>query len=300
MQSYAEQIQFFFNQLFASIGTILKVIIRSKFFIKYPKNEEAECYILGNGPSMKANAAQFHQILKSKKLWVVNYFGNSDLFELLQPSFYLIVGPEFWREGVRQRNIDLRKLLFDNLVEKTKWPMAVFLPAEAFKSKFLKPYLKQNANLQFVPFNGTPVEGFNIFERTFFRWRLGMPRPHNVVIPAIHIALNMHFKKIYLLGVEHSWLPTISVNENNEVLLRNKHFYDTKELKNHRMYYLGIRPRMLHEVLHKFMLTFKGYFILKNYADSLGATIVNTTEDSFIDAFPRQKLESIFLEKSEN
>jgi hypothetical protein len=292
-QSLAEKIQSFLSNGLSSFGTLLKILLRSKYFIRLPKAEDTECIIMGNGPSTKEMVSKHQEVLKRKTLWAVNYFGSSDLFEAVQPNYYLIVGPEFWREGVRKKNIELRKILFDRMLTKTTWPMTVFLPSEAFKSKFLKQYLNKNPNLKFHPFNSTPVEGFQWLNHLLFSWNLGMPRPHNVLIPSIMLAINMGFKKIYILGSEHSWLPTISVNENNEVLFRNRHFYDKKEIKNHKMYFQGIRSRRLHEILYKFMLTFKGYFVLQDYANVKGIKIYNTTPESFIDAFERKNVKDI-------
>lgn len=290
-KSFAERVQSFLSNLASSIGTLLKILLKSKYSLTLPKPSAEECIIMGNGPSMKEVALKYQSNFEGKNIWAVNYFGNAPLFELVKPKYYLIVGPEFWREGVREKNIELRKVLFDNFIHLTSWPMTIFLPAEAFKSKFLKQYLGKNSNLTFQPFNTTPVEGFSWLTHLLFRWNLGMPRPHNVIIPSIMIALNMGFKRIYLTGVEHSWLPTISVNSQNEVLHRNKHFYDPSDLKDRKMYLLGIRPRRLDEVLHKFMLTFKGYFTLKEYGETQNASIYNTTPDSFIDAFERKNIE---------
>ncbi len=291
-KSFAEKIQLFVSELFASLGTVLKVLIRSKYNIRLPKTKDQHLIILGNGPSMKDVISKHADQLKSKNTWAVNYFGSSDLFEQVQPNYYLIVGPEFWREGVRDKNIELRKILFDNFISKTSWPMQIYLPAEAFKSTFLKQYLDKNEHLTFHPFNTTPVEGFKWFTHLFYRCNFGMPRPHNVIIPSLMIALNLGFKNIFLTGVEHSWLPTISVNNHNEVLFINKHFYDPSELKKKKMYLLGKRTRKLHEVLHKFMHTFSGYFTIREYAESVDATILNTTPDSFIDAFDRSDFDT--------
>jgi hypothetical protein len=292
-KSAAEKIQVFLNLTFQSIGSALKILIRSKLNIKFPKANEDTCIIMGNGPSMKEVVHQYSEQLLNKKIFAVNYFANSKLFELVKPNYYLIVGPEFWREGVREKNITQRKILFDNFVKKTNWKLKVFLPIEAFSSKFLQQYLNINSNIDFVAFNTTPVEGFTKFSHFLIRRNLGMPRPHNVIIPTLIVALNLGFKNIYLVGVEHSWLPTLKVNSDNEVLHLNKHFYDPEDLKDHKMFLLGIRPRRLHEVLHKFMLAFKGYFIIRDYATTKNAHIINTTEGSYIDAFQRSHIDTI-------
>ena len=116
-----------------------------------------------------------------------------------------------------------------------------------------------------------------------------MPRPRNVLIPSIMLAIAAGFKRIYIAGADHSWMKTISVNDNNEVVSIQPHFYKENEQEKKRvnteyMHY------PLHQIVYSFYVAFKSYFEIKAYADSIGTEIWNITPGSFIDAFPRKKL----------
>ena len=50
------------------------------------------------------------------------------------------------------------------------------------------------------------------------------------------------------------------------------------------------RPRKLHEILRKFYLSFKGYWEINSYAEKKGVQIINSSETSMIDAFPKKGL----------
>ncbi len=100
----------------------------------------------------------------------------------------------------------------------------------------------------------------------------------------------LNYKVIYIIGADHSWLPEISVNEKNEALINQKHFYDEADSKPEQMNDLISRPRKLHEIIHKFYLTFKGYWLIKEYASSKNVRIYNASEISTIDAFERKKI----------
>ncbi|NJK83306.1 MAG: hypothetical protein HC912_05290 [Saprospiraceae bacterium] len=126
-----------------------------------------------------------------------------------------------------------------------------------------------------------------------------MPRPHNVLIPALMISLNAGLKNIFIVGADHSWLEELTVNDKNEALLHQKHFYDQASSKQDYMYQLGKRPRRLHEILEKFMLSFKAYFDIKEYAISIGASIWNATPVSYIDAFERKPLDDLLSTKND-
>ena len=105
--------------------------------------------------------------------------------------------------------------------------------------------------------------------------------------PSIMLALNSGFRTIYVAGADHSWMKTLSVDENNNVVSIQPHFYKDSEKENTRVSteYAGYP---LYKIVYSFYVAFKAYFDLRDYAGSIGATIYNITPGSFIDAFPRK------------
>lgn len=99
----------------------------------------------------------------------------------------------------------------------------------------------------------------------------------------------MGYEKIHLIGADHSWLKDLWVDENNLVMLRQKHFYDETTAKANPMYKKGQDTRKLHEVLQKFVISFEAYFTLEKFATKKGQKIINLTPGSFIDAFERKQ-----------
>ena len=142
-------------------------------------------------------------------------------------------------------------------------------------------------------FNPTPIEGFKNFKHFCFKRGLGIPRPHNVLIPSLMIALNMGFKSIYILGADHSWLSEIKVNNYNQILFSQKHFYNPNNKTEKPLIHFSGIQRKLHELLQVFVWAFSGYFVVNEFAISIGAKILNATPDSYIDAFNRVDLSII-------
>jgi hypothetical protein len=103
----------------------------------------------------------------------------------------------------------------------------------------------------------------------------------------------LKYKTIALVGADHSWLKEISVSDENVALVNQKHFYDENESKAAPMSDYQIRPRRLHEMLLKFMLSFKGYWEINEYIEGSDIHIYNCSETSMIDAFERKKLTEI-------
>ena len=120
-----------------------------------------------------------------------------------------------------------------------------------------------------------------------------MPRPHNVLIANIKVAIELKYKQVFLFGADHSWMKEIFVTEDNQVYLTQKHFYDEKTAKADVMYY-GTKNerRNIAQVLEKFVHSFNSYYLLNDYAKKSGVEVYNATRGSFIDAFPRIELKN--------
>jgi len=275
-----------------SLETILKIGLLSKK-PTIPRTEDKTIWILANGPSLKKQLAFFQD--NTLTVGVVNYFADHPSYELIKPKIYFLQAPEFWLDDLLPSYINNRKILFGNISKKTTWPINIFIPIKS--KKYQKNYqpLINHPFIKLAYYNDTPVEGLKGINHFLFRQQLGMPRPHNILIPSIMLSIQMGFKELFLLGVDHSWLPELSVDQHNNALLSQKHFYDDSTVNAETMKKMGKGQRRLHEILHKFYLTFQGYFTIKEYAEQEGVVIYNCTEGSFIDAFEKVELSSILL-----
>ncbi len=277
--------------LINSFESMLKILFLSKFDfqIKNVSQNNTKLLILANGPSVNNFLSSFTNF-EHYDLLTVNFFPLSDSFKKIQPRFHCIAAPELWRTGVKQEYIDMSDQLFGKLASTVSWHMYLFIPFEARKYSRWQEPINQNESITVVYFNNTPIEGLKSLRHFLVDKGFGMPRPHNILIPALVISIQLRYKEIYLAGVDHSWLGEISVNENNEALVCQKHFYDIETAASKPMNYAGVRHRKLYEILHKFYLTFKAYFEIEDYAKSRNVKIFNSTENSFIDAFERKKI----------
>jgi len=275
-----------------TILSVVKLLVMTRFVnrFKYDKPLDKSCVILANGPSLNELINKHKTFLNSKELFGVNHFVSTPYFEELKPTHYVLQAPEFFTFDVHESYLESNKLLFQSLKEKTDWSMNLYVPFLARKTQHWKKILAQNKNIILRYYNTTPIEGFSGFQNFCFKLGFGMPRPHNVLIPSLMIALNSGFKEIMLWGADHSWLPEITVDSQNKVMIAQKHFYDEKEAKPAVMRKLGKGERRLHEVLQKFVYSFAGYFDLRDYAESIHVKIINQTPGSYIDAFERQNL----------
>jgi hypothetical protein len=225
-------------------------------------------------------------------LLAVNNAASHEQFELLKPRFYLLNAVTYFQpdEDLNELYIGFNRDLYKNLHSKTTWKMTLLVPFRAKKSVAFQQLLASNPNLDAAYFNQTPIEGLPFWSHWGYRKGWGMPRPHNVLIPCIMVGIRLGYRHIALVGADHSWLSDLSVNESNEALLRHVHYYDTEGSKPMKMEDRIQQPRKLHEIIHKFYLSFEGYWLIKKFAERHRIRIVNASKTSMIDAFDRKSL----------
>ena len=276
----------FWSKLWQSGLSVAKVLLRSKWFVSLPKvsGNGAEIVVLGNGPSLATTMQEDADFLQNHELFAVNFFANAPQFMQLQPRYYVLADPLFFTSP----DLPNVKALWEHLHGAT-WEITLFVPAGVRMSGRVRDYLRACERLRVVRYNMTPVEGFDWLENLCFRGNLGMPRPRNVLIPALMLAVNMGYRAVYVAGADHSWTRTLSVDDDNHVVSVQPHFYKDDEGEEHRQR-VDYMKYPLHQILYSFYVAFRSYFAIERYSQSRGITIYNVTPGSFIDAFRRKSL----------
>lgn len=271
----------FLDNTLATIKSCVKQVVEKSAKINPANSATNQLIILGNGPSLRTNLNNDLDLLRSADTLAVNFAANTPEFSEIQPTYYLLADPHFFDKAGDDPNVGR---LIENLNSIT-FPMTLFVPAGARKAD---SYF-HNHNLTVKHFSFTAVEGYTWFENAMMNSHRGMPRPRNVLIPSIMVGIWLGYKEIYLLGADHSWLKTLSVNDRNEVVSIQPHFYkeDSREQQRVNEVYVN---RQLHEVLESMMIAFKSYHRIREYADRCGTQIFNSTPGSMIDAFERASL----------
>lgn len=274
----------FLTKLAQSTKSIVKIALSSHHCRITAADAPDNIIILGNGPSLADTIRDFSAQLAATPTLAVNFAANTPEFRQLRPRYYMLADPHFFASG--NENVD-RLIANINAVD---WDMTLFLPfvAKGASSKI------NSEKVKIEYYNAIGVEGFQWLENAAFKSGRGMPRPRNVLIPSIMIALKMGYKNVWVAGADHSWTKTLSVNDRNEVVSIQPHFYkeDEKEERRIRTDYLRYP---LHQILYSFYVAFRSYFTIQRYAESRGVKIFNVTPESFIDAFPRATLSELKL-----
>ena len=264
-----------------SVASLLKVMLLSRHSTVKPSARcGEEIVVLGNGPSLLDTIANHSSFLAARRSLAVNFAAIADEFFTLKPDYYVLADPLFFKDEATARI----ERLWEVLRQEVDWQMTLYVPATECGPRLQS--LSTNPHLRVEKYNLTPIEGGKSFCRYAFRHGWGMPRPRNVLIPSIMLAIAGGYKKIYVAGADHSWMSTISVDDDNRVVSIQPHYYkdDEGEQKRVNKEYMNYP---LHQIVYSFYVAFRSYHIIKDYADGLGVEIYNITPGSFIDAFPR-------------
>jgi len=284
-----------------TLVSLLRILVLSKRVQKIKvETSFKEAVVLGNGPSLNQFLAEKSSFLDDKFKVCVNYFCRTKEFQALKPNLYVISSPEYFVKEEKKEFAVERAATLQSIADRTIWPMTFVVPALAKSYPEWKTIFHKHPHIKIAYMNTSPVEGFNRFKFWAYSANIGMPRPHNVLIPCILTAINQRFSTIYIAGADHSWMKEIVVDDTNEVLLSQKHFYDKqaalqtqyRDMAVPQPMYVGAttQKRKLHEVIEKFYQTFKSYWVLEDYAKKKGVKIFNITPNSFIDAFEKKQL----------
>ena len=271
----------FIDKTFASFKSFAKVLVNSRPVHIRRDDCAQRIVVMGNGPSLNETLARNAALIRSLPSMAVNFAANAPVFSDLKPKYYVLADPFFFSG----QGADNLTSLWSNLA-KVDWNMTLFVPV-VHVGKVHK--LLENRNITAQGFNAVGAEGFITLTHRLFSRNLAMPRPRNVLIPALMLSIALGFREVDIVGADHTWMKTLSVTDDNEVVSIQEHFYSDSDSERSRVCheYQGYR---LYQIVESFAVAFKSYVDIANYADTIGVGIYNCTPGSFIDAFPRREL----------
>ncbi len=244
--------------------------------------------ILGNGPSLAEDLPRLieSRAFETKDSMAVNYFAEDARFQTLQPKYYVLSDPMFFRDSEQRDRV---AALYRILNEKVTWPMNLYVQyynPEGFDYRAVLP----NPNINIVRFHTQVYRGFRQLEFWLFRHGLGSANFGTVVQVGEYVALLLGYKRIELYGVDHTLIDGLCVDDKNRLCRIDRHYYDSAPSPEPQPIFQKVphRPYTMAEYLAEVAELFRGHEVLRDYAASLGAQIVNCTKGSMIDAYERE------------
>ncbi|OFY51095.1 MAG: hypothetical protein A2X22_04050 [Bacteroidetes bacterium GWF2_49_14] len=286
--------QRFLESVYHAFISLMRVFLRFRFRsdLRRSKPDGEELFILANGPSFKADLLEYRDLLSTQSLLCVNQFVLSDAYEELKPARYIFLDIGFFVEKTIPRVAEVREKVIDAFIAKTTWPITIYAPAEGRNSKFCRRLTASGMPVSFAFINRTVVDGWKPVRHWLYRRQAGMPPPQNVLIGALMTGIGIGFKRIVILGADHTWHQGLEVGSDGVLNSAENHFYDKEPWKVAIHHPETMRRATVHDYFHNLFRTFRSYHLIRKFADSQGITIINASRVTFIDAFERRPMNS--------
>ena len=242
--------------------------------------------ILGNGPSLAEDLPRLiaRGEHTAKDVMAVNYFALDERFTTVRPAYYVLSDPMFFRDSECRDRV---AALYRTLDSKVTWPMTLYVQfynPEKFDYRAALP----NPRIRIVRFHTQVYRGFGSVGFWLFRHGLGSANFGTVVQVGEYVALLLGYRQIELYGVDHTLLDGLCVDDANRLCRADRHYYDAGPRAPQPIYMkVPHVPYTMSVYLAEVAELFRGHEVLRDYAASLGARIVNRTRGSMIDAYER-------------
>lgn len=274
--------------------TILTAWFFTKYFLKgrwstnYPLKEKngKTLTLLANAPSLKGvlPRLEIDPEFKNTDFVVLNYFANTPEFFTIRPTHYCFADPMFYRKN---HNYERVQGLFRLLEEKVDWDMNVYVIG-GYKEEFKHFSRLSNCHLHIVSVNGDEFKGYPCIQNYIYKKGIASPIFSTVAIMAIFVGINSGYTNIRLYGVDHTFFNGLCVNDKNQACVREEHFYEKEPILKPLLRNDNSQIFKMSDYIYSISLMFKSHDQLAAYASSVGTNVLNCTECSLIDSYPRE------------
>jgi hypothetical protein len=247
------------------IGKYSAVLKKNKQLKNSAKNID-RCFILATGPSIKNQ--DLNNLENEFCISVSNFFVHP-LFKKINPHYHIFAGshPPITTEQMaswwRDAEDHFRGSSVDVLIHATN---------KKIQEKF--GFFKEHKVYYYLGEGKYPVD-----------FSKAIPKIQTVVHIAIYLAIYMGFKKIYLLGCDHSWLMHHGISQ---------HFYKEEQhsfTRNNYSEWSEVKDIGFEFETHSKL--WDVYRKIRMEAGKINVQIYNSTPGSLLDIFPKKNLSEV-------
>ena len=290
-------INFFLPPFLMTIITDLVLLIRKpntwNITTTNYKKEHNSLIILGNGPSLNESIERLSIVCNNYDCMAVNGFANTEYYELLKPNMYVLADTVFFleRDKLSERVRNTVNSIESNLLNKTDWNIALFVPNYGRSSELIKNVCKNkhiriyffSMHDHFIPL-GRRMKYF-LWDRNWIALA-----GKTVLNTCVNLGIILRYSDIFLVGADTSWHEQLRIDQdNNKLYTIDRHFYGENKIYIYADSYSKVPERLDRELI-TVSQALSSYWELKDYADTRDVHIYNASGYSDIDAFERRKL----------
>jgi hypothetical protein len=241
------------------------------------KHRGHRCFVIGNGPSLRK---QDLSPLANDITFVVNSFFWHPVVSEWQPTYYGLIDPVFF--DLREPSVVTTHHQIASRIRASTFLVPLYLHGRS-KAREL---VEQGVILDAARTRYVALEDVGTAEHaTEIDLTSSIPAVLNVVQLNIAAAIYMGCSPIYLLGLDHDWMATLS---------EHRHFYENESLRWSLPEAPPNRPAATYKQrLIGHLRLWTNYEILDEIARRKGVEILNATRGGCLDVFPRVAYESL-------
>ena len=268
------------------------LILPEKKFNRFPyldRHHGKKALIFGNGPSTKEVLEKYNdgKFDIPSDSFFVNYAPLDPTFFKIKPNHFFLSDFVFSRDTHDYR-VEMTRKMYDLLEKDVDWELSIYLgfTKREYCIELVNFSKIRNPHIHFVFLNRKHCSGLSpSLRHKLYKKGLFMPEEGTVVNTAIYVALIEGYKEIELYGVEHSMFLNLRMNENHEICMLQKNFYDKEEKLVPIKTDGDFERSYIHNYMEFIYVMFRSHYLLKQFADYMGAKIINCTRDSMIDVY---------------
>lgn len=270
------------KNIYYNLMTILRICKHKTFLYRIntkPKKMGHRIVILGNSPDADIYFKHREEFLEYDLLTVNNFPLDEKKFMEYKPKYHCMVHPGMFDEGKflfnEEKNREELKKVWE-ILKRVDWPLYIITYAG---NKL--PINNNNIRLIWL----APIQYRNEstdFQKWCFYNNLCLSASQNVATAGIQFAEIFGYSEIALFGITLNRIRTFFVNEKNQLLITDSHFYGIEEDSVANDTYL----RQLRAEYNMFW----GFEECKNLALSRDITVINYSPESFVQCFEKKKL----------
>lgn len=289
------------KQFFHQFCLLVKYLSGIDFihYHKFPfinKYEGKKAFILVNGPSLKKTFADYDNGIChfDEHSFFVNLSPLDSHFFKIKPKHFCLSDPIFYQD-FEQKKEQVRKM-YDLLDKQVDWDLYLYMDFfnEWEYDKLISYSGITNPYIHFIKLNRWHCSDLcRTLRHKFYKKGWFMPEDGTIANVAIYVALIEGYKEIELYGADHSMFLELAVNEKNELCSMDSHFYENEKPKLHPLKNCTVvedKVFRVHEFLYIVYIMFRSHDLLRQFADYLGARIINCTKGSMIDSYERKEI----------
>lgn len=236
-----------------------------------------DIYILCTGPSIKDINSTF---FIDKICISVSHFYNHEECRIIKPQYH-VLAPNHEPFTLEHYSKYIQGL------DKWNWDFTCFFGYQPYKNSILTYILNNNIKFKYSFFDVDSCNDKKILNyKTKDSWDLSkkIPAASTVLIYAIHLAVYLGARRIFLLGCDHDYIQHFKSTS-------IPHFYKAEDGHDDSSHLNSIDTLRWFEILAG---RWKHYIRIKNYCDRRNISIVNLTRNSSLDVFPFKDIENVY------